>query len=110
MKTLIAAVMASALGLSACASMRGVEVGTDSANTYAVEVTNRRASAIHISYVNEGRTVELGSVTSGSPQRFIIASPSSTSISLMARTASGTVVGTYNVVLTSGATARVTVQ
>lgn len=111
MKKLIMLVLALGVGLPACASMRGVEVGTDSANTYAVEVTNRRASTVHLSYVDAGRTIELGSVTSGSgPQRFIIASPSNTSISLMAKTASGSVVGTYNVVLTSGATARVTVQ
>lgn len=110
MKKLVLLFLALGLGLPACASMRGVDVGTDTSSSYAVVVENDRSSSVNISYVDGDRTIALGSVPAGEERRFIIGSPSSTSITLTARSSAGTVVGTHDVVLTGGSTMRVTVR
>ena len=98
------------LTLGGCASMRGVDVGTDAASTYAIEVTNNRSATVTISYTDGGTNRQLGTVAARRTERFVIAAPASTSVTVRASTASGTSVGTYNVQLQAGTTQRITVR
>ena len=107
MKKLLLILVGFALTLGGCASMRKVEVGSDAGTNYAVSVTNARASSVTISYVDDGRTIELGTVSAGGNQRFVLGT---SAVELVAKTASGTVVGRYNLALTSGSTSTVTVR
>ena len=98
------------LALGGCASMRGVDVGTDTASTYALEVTNNRSGTVTISYTDGGTTRQLGTVAARQTERFVIAAPASTSVTVRATSAGGASVGTYNVQLQAGTTQRVTVR
>jgi uncharacterized protein YcfL len=62
------------LTLSGCASMRGVEVQSDSAESYSINVTNARTSPVTVSYEGGGANRELGSVAAGKMERFIVVS------------------------------------
>ena len=90
--------------------MRGVDLGPGNAQTFAVEVTNRRASTITVSYSAEGSENTLGTVGSSRTERFIIPLDAPGSVTLTATTSGGTTVGTRTVSLQSGSTARVTFQ
>ena len=98
--------------LAGCASMRGVEVGSggDASASYAIQVTNNRGSSVQISYTDGGARIQLGTVAAGNTERFIIASPQSTSITVYASNSSGTNVGNFPVTLAAGTTTRITVR
>ena len=105
-----ALLVAAAFLVSGCASMRGVDVGTDTANTYSIMVTNQRSSAVTITY-NDGEGVrELGSVGARDAERFIIAAPRSTSVTVRAVNSAGSQVGLYTVALEAGVTKQITVR
>jgi hypothetical protein len=93
-----------------CAGMRKVEVGPSSATTYTVDVTNSRNGTVTVSYADGSTERQLGTVAAGATERFIIASPASTSVTIQARTATGTSVGPYTVSLTAGTPTRVTIR
>jgi hypothetical protein len=78
-----------AIVLSGCASMRGVKVGSDNTASYRVEVHNIHSSTLTVSYTDTRGTHELGQVTAGSTQQFVIAAPSSTSVEIMGMTSAG---------------------
>ena len=99
-----------ALTLAGCASMRGVDVGTDSGTTYAISVTNHRSASVTISYLDGEATRQLGTVAPHGTERFVIASPKSTTVTIRALTSAGATVGTYNIALESGTTKQITVQ
>ena len=108
MRTVLA--IGAALLATGCASMRGVEVGSEPSTTYAIEVTNNRSSSVSISYSDGGSRVQLGTVSARQTERFIIASPQATNITVYATTSSGASVGNYPVTLAAGTTQRVTVR
>ena len=95
---------------SACASMRGVSVGSDSASTYAVEVNNTMPHVMNISWSDGGDEKSLGSVGSGRVERFIVAGAKTTQVTLMARDANRTHTRSIPVTLVAGSTQRVTVR
>jgi predicted small secreted protein len=93
--------------LSACASMRGVEVGTDKSSTRQVSVTNSRNASISLSY-NDGSGVrELGSIGPGLHTVNVVTS--SSSVTLVAKTSTGATIGSYPVTF-SGTTPSITVR
>ena len=88
--------------LGACA--RAIQVGSgDPAQQYRLTVENLTAVTMVVSY-NDGRgDALLGNVAAGRTEYFVISRPSSTSISVQGRAASGTrTSGPYTVALTSG--------
>lgn len=104
-------VMALVSGLAGCAGMRGVDLGPGNAQTFALEVTNNRASTITVSYaVAGGSENTLGTVASNRTERFVIPLDAPGNVTLRATTSSGAAVGTRTVMLQSGTTARVTFQ
>ena len=100
-----------ALALGACASMRKVDVGSEPSNTvsssYNVDVYNSHSSTLTVSYTDSRGTHELGTVASERTQRFIIASPASTTVTIMGMTSGG---GHYTAqrTLVAGGTTSVT--
>lgn len=93
--------------LSACASMRGVDVGTDKTAARQVSVTNARNGDISLSY-NDGTGVrELGSIGPGTHRVTIVTS--NPSVTLVAKTATGATIGSYPVTL-SGTAPSITVR
>ena len=103
-------VAAAALLLSACASMRGVQVGSEPNRTYAVEVTNNRAGTVTVSYTGNGVSGELGTVAPRATERFVIAMSEPGQITVVARTTSGASAGNYPVTLEAGVTKRITIR
>lgn len=106
----LAAALAVGILMSGCASMRGVSVGSDSAATYAVEVTNTMPHSMNIAWSDGGEEKALGSVPSGRAERFIVAGATSSRITLTARDANRTHTRTIPVDLVAGTTQRVTVR
>ena len=102
--------IAFALVLGGCASMRGVEVGTEPSRTFAIEVTNNRAGTVAISYTGTGVSGELGTVAPRATERFVIAMTEAGQITVVAKTTSGASAGNYPVTLQAGVTQRVTVR
>jgi hypothetical protein len=103
-------VVAVTLSLAGCASMRGVDLGRGDTMTFPVEVTNRRGSAITVSYDAGSSDGLLGTVAAGRTERFIIPMDAPGSVTISATTSSGTSVGTRTVMLQTGSTGRVTFQ
>ncbi|HEY0674024.1 MAG TPA: hypothetical protein VGD27_17235 [Longimicrobiales bacterium] len=99
-----------ALTLSACASMRGVQVGSDPVQTYAIQVTNSRSGTVSVSYSTGGAAVQLGTISPGGSERFVIPVSAPTQITVIARTTSGASAGNYPVSLEAGVTKRVTIR
>ena len=98
-----------ALTTAGCASMRGVNVGSEPNNNFSLDVTNSRSAAVTFSYVDgEGAARQLGSVPAGRTERFVIVASSPT-VSVTARNSAGTSVGTFTVSTTAG-TQRITVR
>lgn len=94
-----------------CASMRSVSVGSDSTDTYAIEVTNTRSYTMTVYWTDGGNAKDLGPVGAGRRERFIIAGASSNTISVGAREAAGTrTAGPYTVTLQAGVTRQVTLR
>jgi hypothetical protein len=96
--------------LAGCASTRGVEVGSEASSTYAIEVTNNRSSTVTIQYSDGGSRVQLGTVAARQTERFIIAAPQATNITVYAATSAGASVGNWPITLLAGSTQRVTVR
>jgi hypothetical protein len=96
-------VAVSAFALSACAATRSAKVESGSATSYTINVKNNRSSPIVVSYQADGSTRELGSVTSGATERFVVIA-STPSITLQTRTTSGTSVGSQVVALSRAGT------
>ncbi len=103
-------VVVAALLLSACASMRGVQVGTEPNRTFAIEVTNNPARTVTVSYTGKGVSGELGTVAPRTTERFVIAMADAGQITVVAKTTSGASAGNYPVTLEAGVTKRVTVR
>ena len=102
--------VAAALLLSACASTRGVQVGTEPNQVFAIEVTNNRAGTVTVSYTGNGVSGELGTVAPRMTERFVIAMTEPGQITVVAKTTAGVSAGNYPVTLQAGVTKRVTVR
>jgi hypothetical protein len=96
-----------ALALSACASMRGASVQTDKTTTFSLNVHNARAGTITVSYEDASGTHTLGSVSSGSTERFLLPTGSAT-VTVRASTSSGTSLTPKTVQVSSGGSTTVT--
>lgn len=107
-RTAVLALLAIMVG--GCAGMRKVEVGPSSATTYTVDVTNARNGTVTVSYAAGQAERPLGTVSAGATERFIIASPASTTVTIYARTTTGASVGPYTVSLTAGTPTRLTIR
>ena len=100
-----------ALTLTACASMRGVQVGTDPGQIFPVEVHNSRGGAVTVSYAaGGGGAVTLGTISPGQTERYVIPVEEPTQITIIARTSSGASAGNYPVTRQAGVTKRVTIR
>ena len=99
-----------ALLFSACASTRGVQVGTEPNRTFAIQVTNNRAGTVSISYTGNGVSGDLGTVAPRATERFVIAINEAQQITVVAKTTSGASAGNYPVTLEAGVTPRITVR
>ena len=97
------------LVLMGCASMRGVEVQSDSTESYRINVVNTRSSAVSVSYEGGGASRELGTVPAGRSEEFVVVSSSPT-ITLFTRSTSGAALSSYTVALTKPGPASVTVR
>jgi hypothetical protein len=87
---------------------RAVSVGSDTSVAYAVEVRNTLAVDMIVSYDDGSGAHALGAVQGGRTERFIVASPRTTAVTISARNASGTrVSGPFPVQLQAGQTQRV---
>jgi hypothetical protein len=95
--------------LAAAACSRAIEVGTsDPGAAYAVSVTNATAVMLDVTY-NDGDDHGLGVVGAGRTERFVVASPRTTDITISGRGQSRTS-GPVRVRLSAGSTARVTLR
>jgi hypothetical protein len=93
-----------------CASMRSASVGTDAAN-YSIDATNQMGHSMTVFWSDGGEEKMLGSVAAGRTERFIIAAPRTTSISVMARDANRThMAGPWQVTLVANSPQRVTIR
>ena len=97
------------LTLSACASRRGVEVRSDSTESYRISVYNARSSSVSVSYEGGGASRELGTVAAGQTEQFVVIS-SSPSITLFTRSSVGAALSSYTVSLTKSGPASVTIR
>jgi hypothetical protein len=96
-----------ALALGACASMRGASVQTDKTTTFSLNVHNSRSGSINVSYEDASGVHTLGSVSSGSTERFLLPSGSGT-VTVRATTSGGTSLTPKTVQLSSGGSTTVT--
>jgi hypothetical protein len=96
--------------LAGCA--RAVAIESDApGSAYTVFVTNSTSSTLDVSFNDGGDDRALGSVGAGRTERFIVASPRRTDITIAGATSSGTrLSGPVRVTLTAGAGARVTLR
>jgi hypothetical protein len=93
-----------AIALTGCASMRGVDVGSESVSSF-------RVSVVTMSYTAAGgNRIELGTVAAKATQQFVIAGAAGSSVTIMAANSSGTTVGSYPVTIESGSTRQITVR
>lgn len=93
-----------------CASMRSASVGTDTVN-YSIDATNQMGHSMTVYWSDGGEEKMLGAVPAGRSERFIIAAPRSTTISVTARDANRThVAGPWQVTLAAGSAQRVTIR
>lgn len=99
------------LALAGCASMRGVQVGTDPNQVYAIQVTNSRGGMVNVSYTaGQATPVSLGSISPGQTERFVIPVDRPMQITVIAYTSGGASAGNYPVSLEPGVTKRVTIR
>lgn len=86
-------------------------IQSDPTNAYSIQVSNPMPHAMVVSY-NDGRApAMLGTVGPGATERFIVASPASTTIAITATDAGNTHrVGPISVMLSPSATAQVTLR
>jgi hypothetical protein len=108
-RSLLSAVLLLGILSSACASMRGVSVGSEAA-TYAIEVLNSTGRSAEVYWSAGGSPKLLGSVGAGRRERFIIAGATSSSVSVTAKDTSGRTLGPYNVDLQAGVTKSLTLR
>lgn len=95
-----------ALMLSACASMRRIEVGSgDNNNSYGIDVYNSRSTALTVSYTDQSGDHELGTVSAGKTQHFVIPGTAGKTVTVMGMTTAG---GHYTKAVTLGTTTKVT--
>ncbi len=102
-RTALIAIVAVFLG--ACASMRRVEVGSTSANSYPVDVYNSRSTSLMVSYTDQSGDHQLGTVSAGKTGHFVIPGAAGTAVTLMGMTSGG---GHYTKPVTLGSTSKVT--
>lgn len=104
-----ATALAAALLLVGCA--RAVEVASGPAPTFPITVRNAVGQDAIVAYDDGSGARTLGTVQAGSTERFIIASPQSTTVSITARSTAGTRSwGPFSVALTAGETQSVTIR
>jgi hypothetical protein len=96
--------------VTGCARAVAVQSG-DPTRSFSIEITNETGVSMVASY-NDGRgDATLGTVAAGRTERYIIASPASTSVSIRGvATSGGRTSGPYTVALTAGSTARVALR
>ena len=97
------------LALTTAACARGIEVGSPApSQTYGVSIVNETSVALIVSY-NDGRgDAILGNVAAGATERFIIAAPASTSVTIRGASANTSrTAGPVSVTLVAGSTQTV---
>lgn len=99
--------LALAIVLPGCAAMRKVNVGSEGASSYAVDVHNSHSNTLTVSYTDSRGTHELGTVAPGRTERFVVAGSSTPSVTIRGVTSGGTQY-TKSVSLSEGVTTRVT--
>lgn len=103
--------VAAALVLSSCASMRKVDIGgNEPARNFFVEVTNARSSTVTVSYAAGSDRIELGSVAPQRMERFIVPAAEGSSVTIMAVTSGGASAGNYPVTVSGGTTRKITIR
>ena len=94
---------------TACASTRGVEVGTDAGHT--IRISNTRWEPVTVTYSYNKTDHSLGTVDAVTTERFVVAGvPDRAVIWVSARSASGAVFGPYSIQLNPGTLPTVTVR
>jgi hypothetical protein len=93
--------------LPACASMRKINVGSDTSTNYSVDVHNSHSATLTVSYTDSRGSHELGTVAGGRTERFVIAGATSGTVSIRGTTSGGTSY-TKSVSLSAGVTSAVT--
>ena len=111
-RTALAALVLAALALVvATACSRAVAVGSAPAVTYAVNVTNASGADLAVSWDDGAGPRTLGLVSAGGTERFIIAAPRRTSITVSGATPDGSrTVGPVSVELRPGTPASITLR
>jgi hypothetical protein len=105
--SILAAVSAFAVG--ACAP--GASVQPAPTPVYAVSISNSTPGEVVVSYDDGTAARALGTVPPARTERFVIASPASTTVRILARDASGDPsYGPFTVSLIAGSTVSVTIQ
>lgn len=84
-----------------------MSVGTAPTPVYAISVTNQTVNDLIVSYDDGSGARSLGLVSAGSTDRFVIASPRQTSVSVSGRSAGGVISGPVTVQLVAGQTLSV---
>lgn len=98
-------------GLALAACSRSVGVATTPAVTYAVSVSNASGVDLAVSFDDGAGPRALGLVRSGRTERFVIASPRSTSVTFSGVTPDGTTsAGPVEIQLIAGSTVPVTLR
>ena len=97
------------LGVVIGACSRAVSVSSEPGTTYSVLVTNRASQSMDVAWNDGSEWRSLGTVSSGAQERFIIAAPRQTTVSIRGTSASRTS-GPYTVTLTPGAAVGVTLR
>jgi len=100
-------VLLAGLALGACS--RSVSVAPQPGTTYAILVNNQAGRSLDVAWSDGDAWRSLGTVASGTEERFIIAAPRTTTISVRG-TSGATTSGPYSVTLTPGSAARVTLR
>ena len=98
--------------LTSAACARAIAVQSGNANTtYSIEVANQTGVSMVVSY-NDGRgDAILGTVAAGRTERYIIASPAATTVSIRGVATSGSrTAGPYSVSLNAGSSVTVTLR
>ncbi|HUF50606.1 MAG TPA: hypothetical protein VMN60_07235 [Longimicrobiales bacterium] len=110
MRRPLASLLFACMAVAACARTVAIQSG-DSTRNYSIEITNETGVAMIVSY-NDGRgDALLGTIAASRTERFIVAAPAATTISVRAvATAGGQTSGPHSVTLTAGASARLTLR
>jgi hypothetical protein len=94
------------MAISACASMRKIEVGSGAATSTRISVHNSHSSTLTVSYADsKGTSHELGTIASGQTLPFFIPGTQGATVTIMGMTSGG---GHYEKTATLGSTTSIT--